>query len=315
MIPKIKVIGIGGAGCNTISRLQKMNLQRVELWGVNTDSQSLKNLHCQNKLLIGETVTQGLGTGMNCSLGERAVKESYDKVKNIIGGCDILFLTAGLGGGTGTAGLPIFGEIAKEMNILTLAVVTLPFYFEGKARQKIAALGLSKVRKKVDSFLVIPNDKILKISDKDITVEEAFLKIDKMLSEIIEGVSEIFTASGIISLDFADLEEVLKNAGRALFGVGKAKGEHRAIAAASKALQSSFLGDSISGAKGILFNITGSDLALFEVNAVANFIKKIANSKTKIIFGVSENNNLQKGEIKVTLIATGIKDNKTYGRN
>jgi len=215
-------------------------------------------------------------------------------------------LTAGLGGGSGTPSISILGGLAKEMGILTLAIVTLPFSFEGRLRKKVAQLGLENLEKNVDAFLIISNDRILKVISKTTSVEQAFLEVDRVLIKSLQGISELLSTPGIISVDFADLEEVLKNSGRALFSQGKAKGEQRALGAVSKAFQSPLLDFTPKKAKGILFNVSGRDVSLSEVNLIANFIKRIANQKTKIIFGVSENKKLEKGEIKVTLIATGI---------
>ncbi|MCD6500914.1 cell division protein FtsZ [bacterium] len=304
--PKIKVIGIGGAGCNTISRLNSLGLKGIDLIAVNTDAQALKQSSSPQKVLIGQTTTGGLGTGMDYRLGERAAQESKEKLKEILKGAKMVFLTCGLGGGTGSSGISILAELAKNFGILTVAVVTKPFSFEGGFRQKIANWGLGNLEKKVDSLLCISNDRILKVIGKTTSVSQAFLKIDEILSQAVQGISNLISAPGIISVDFADLEEILKDSGRALFGVGRAKGENRAMAAASSALQSPLLDSPIKKAKGILFDVGGKDLALFEINSVANFIKKIADKKTKIIFGVSEDRTLEKGEIKVTVIAAGL---------
>lgn len=303
---KIKVFGIGGAGCNTISRLNKISLKGMELFAINTDAQILKNTSGGEKILIGPNTTGGLGTGMDWRLGLRAAQESREELKQALKGGEIVFLSAGLGGGTGTPVISLLGEIAQELGILTLAVVTFPFSFEGELRKRIANWGLRMLEKNVDAFLLIPNDRVLKIIGKNTSVEEAFLKVDKVLVEALEGISDLLSLPGIISVDFADLEEILKNSGRALLGIGKAKGEQRAISAVSRAFQSPLLDFPLKKAKGILFSITGEDVALSEVNVVANFIKKIATYGTKIIFGVGEDKSLEKGEIKVTLIITGI---------
>ena len=304
--PKIKVIGIGGAGCNTISRLNSLGLKGIDLIAVNADAQALKKSKSPQKILIGEKTTGGLGTGMDYRLGEKAAQESKEKLTEVLEGSKMVFLTCGLGGGTGSSGIGVLAELAKNLGILTIAIVTKPFSFEGSFRQKVANWGLSKLEDKVDSLLCIPNDRILKIIGRTTSVEEAFLKCDEVLSQAVQGISDLISVPGVISLDFADVEEILKNSGRALFGVGRAKGENRAIAAASSALQSPLLDFPIKRARGILFNIGGEDLALFEVNSVANFIKKIADNNSKIIFGVSADKSLDKGEIKVTVIATGV---------
>jgi len=306
-IPKIKVIGIGGAGCNTIRRLSKLGLKNIDLIAANTDAQSLKNSLASSLVLLGEKTTKGLGAGMDYKLGRKAAQESREALKKTIEGAQVVFLTAGLGGGTGTSGISVAGEVAKDLGVLSLAVVTLPFSFEGSLRQRIANIGLKNLEESVDAYLCIPNDRILKVAPKTATIEEAFLEADRVINSAIEGIFSILSSPGIISVDFADLEEILRNSGRILFGVGVAKGENRAVAAASKALQSPLLDFSIKQAEGILFNIEGRDLSLFEVNLVANFFKKIADKKTKIIFGVSESRTLPEGEIKVSLIASGVK--------
>ncbi|MDI6882961.1 MAG: cell division protein FtsZ [Patescibacteria group bacterium] len=303
---KIKVIGIGGAGSNTISRLVKKGISDIELIAVNTDAQALRNCSSPKKILIGQRTTSGLGVGMDIRLGLMATKESQEKLKEILKGADMVFLTAGLGGGTGTSGLPILAEIAKSLGALTVAIVTKPFSFEGTQRQRIANWGFKKLEKKVDAYFCIKNDRILDLIGKQISVEEAFLKIDSILSFALEGISKVLFSPGIIRVDFADLQKILKNSGKVLFGQGVAKGEQRAVSAASKALQFPLLDFSPKRAKGILFNISGKDVSLFEVNLIANFIKRIADKNSKIIFGIGENENLEKGEIKVTLIATGV---------
>lgn len=303
---KMKLIGVGGAGCNTVSRLARNFLKEIEIFAVNTDAQSLKNNFCSNKILIGKKTTEGLGAGMDWKLGQKAAEESKEELREILKDAKIVFLTAGLGGGSGTPGISVLGNLAKSLNILTIAVVTLPFSFEGVSRKKLAQMGLKNLQESVDAFLVIHNDRILKIANKDTSIEDAFLKIDKVLLGALEGIFGLLSFSGIINLDFADVEEILKNSGKVLFGQGKASGEQRAISAVSRALQSPLLDLSPKNAKGILFNICGSDIALVEVNSIANFIKKIADKKTKILFGVSEDENLSKGEIKVNLIASGI---------
>jgi cell division protein FtsZ len=305
-IPKIKVVGIGGSGVNAISRMIKEGITGVDLIAVNTDAQVLRASPAPQKILIGEKATGGFGTGMDVRLGEKAARESYDKLKEALSGAEMVFLTCGLGGGTGTAGLPILGEIAKELGALTIGVVTLPFSFEGVQRKNIASLGLRKMEGKVDSLLIIPNDKLLNLTGPNLTVENAFWICDGVLREAVRGISDLISSpSGLINVDFADLRGILKNSGRALLGIGRARGEKRAFAATNMALHSPLLSFSIKEAQGILFNIAGrDDLSLWEVNLAANFIKSTAPPGAKIIFGVSEDPTLQKGEIKITLIAT-----------
>ena len=307
MIPKIKVIGLGGAGCNTVSRMMDCDLPGIELIGINTDAQALKQSRVVNKILIGENATQGLGAGMDYVLGEKAAQESSEQITQALDGADLVFLTAGLGGGSGTSAIGVAGDLAKNyLNILTIAVCTLPFSFEGAFRRKVAGWGLENLKNKVDSFLLIPNDKILKAVDPETSISNAFLKCDEVLIQAVLGISDLLSRPGIISVDFADLISILKNSGKALFGVGISKGEDRVVNAVNKALKSALLDAPSGGAKGILFNISGRDLILSEANAGANFIKKAGDSNTKIIFGVSEDRGLEKGTVKVTVIATGI---------
>ena len=304
---KIKVVGVGGAGGNTVSRMAKSGkFKNVDFIAINTDSQALSSLPIEKKILVGRKTTGGLGTGMDWRLGERAAKENEKEIEEAIKGTDIIFLTAGLGGGSGTSGISVVGGTAKSLGILTIAVVTLPFSFEGKLREKIAKIGLGKISQNSDAFLIIPNDRVLKIVNKNVNVKDAFLKVDSVLFEALEGISELLSKPGIISVDFADIEEIIRQSGKSLLGIGVAKGEQRAISAASRALQSPLLDVSPKQAKGILFSVFGRDISLSEVNIVANFIRRMATLKTKIIFGVSDDKNMAKGEIKVILIATGI---------
>lgn len=304
--PRIKLIGIGGAGCNTISRLKLDSEKGIEIFSLNTDAQSLAKTCSAQKILIGEKTTAGLGTGMSWKLGQQAAEESKEVLKELLKGARVVFLTAGLGGGTGTPIISFLGKLAKSLNILTIAVVTLPFSFEGTARKKLANSGLKNLQKNVDAYLIIPNDRILKIINKNTFLEEAFLKIDKILNEILEGILEILSSTGVITLDFADLEELLKNAGRILFTQGRAKGEQRAMAAVSRALQSPLVDFSLKRNKGVLFSISGRDISLTEVNLITNFIKKTANKNIKILFAVLENKNLDKNELKINLIASEV---------
>lgn len=305
----IKVVGIGGAGCNAVSRMKKKNFKGVELIAVNTDAQILNRSKVDTKILIGQETTGGLGAGMNYTLGRKAAKESVGPLKKALKSSDIVFLTAGMGGGTGSPGISVVSKIARDLGALAIAIVTRPFSFEGGLRRRMATQGLKELEGSVDALFDIANDKILDIVGKNTTVDKAFLKCDQVLIRAVKGISDLLTAPGIISLDYADLEKIIKDSGRALFGIGKAKGEGRAVAAAKASLYSPLFDFSIKRASGILFNVSGQGLTLFEVNEVANFIKKIADKKTKIIFGVSEptdQKDLRKGELKVTLIATGI---------
>ncbi len=302
---KIKVIGVGGSGVNAISRMVKDGVKDVELIAVNTDASSLQKCPANYKILIGPNTTQGLGAGMNLKIGEKAARESYDELKHAMEGAQMVFLTCGLGGGSGTSGIAVLGEIAKSLNILTVGVVTLPFSFEGLGRRNIANTGLKNLFNKVDTLLTIHNDKLLTLTSANTTIENAFWLCDSVLREAVKGISDLVSMPGIINVDFADLKGILENTGRAFLGQGKAKGDKRAFAAANMAMHSPLLSFALKDAQGILLNIAGKDdLTLAEVNAAATFIKTAAPDGTKIIFGVSDDPTLKEGEIKVTVIAT-----------
>lgn len=304
-IPKIKVVGVGGSGVNAIYRMAKEEIAGVELIAVNTDAQTLKMGPSVKKILVGQKATQGLGTGMDIKLGEKAARENYEELKEALRGAELIFLTCGLGGGSGTSGIGVLGEIAKSLGILTIAVCTLPFSFEGTQRRSIANWGLRNLEGKVDTYLTIQNDRLLQLANPNATVEEAFFICDGILREAVRGISDLVSLPGIISVDFADLKGILKNSGQAFLGIGKSKGEKRAVSAAYSALQSPLLDFSIKDADGVLLNIAGTDdLSLNEVNLAASVIKKQTKPSTKIIFGVSEDPSLDKGEMKVILIAT-----------
>ena len=303
---KIKVAGIGGSGCNAVSRMMKCKIQGVELIALNTDAQDLQKTRAHQKLRIGRKITQGLGTGMNPEIGKRAALESREEISEILKGSDMIFVTYGAGGGTGTGAGPIVAEISKNLGVLTVAVVTRPFSFEGVYRRKIAESGIKKLKEKVDSLLVIQNDKLLEILDPKITISNAFWICDDILRQAVQGISDLIVLSGIINVDFADVKAVMKNSGTALFGIGKAKGEKRAETAAKLALNSPLLDVSCRGAKGVLFNVSGNkDVALSEIEEVARVITQEVNSEAKVIFGAVQDEKLKKGEIKVTVIATG----------
>ncbi len=304
---KIKVIGIGGAGVNALSRMTGNNFESVEMIAVNTDAQSLRLSKAKKKILIGEKTTCGLGTGMDPKLGERAARESREKIKESLDGSEMVFLAAGLGGGTGSSALPVVGEIAKELGILTVAVVTKPFSFEGSQRRRIANAAIKKVKGRVDSFIAVPNDKLLKTIAKNTSVKEAFWACDAILREAIQGISNLISSPGIINVDLADIRGILKNSGETLFGQGIAKGENRAVNAANRAIHSPLIDFPFNRARGILLNVAGQDdFSLFEVQEAAGFIKKASSSRAKIVFGASEEKELKKGEIKITVIATRI---------
>ena len=304
-MPKIKVVGLGGSGVNAVDRMTREGIPGVELIAVNTDAQVLKKSRVPRRILIGQKITEGLGTGMNPKLGEKAVKENFEELEKILSGAEMIFLTAGLGGGTASGGIAVLSEIAKKTGALTVGVVTLPFSFEGVQRQRIAKRALSDLEGRVDSLLCIPNDKLLKLINQNTPLENAFWLCDGILREAVKGISDLVSMPGIINVDFADLRGILGNSGRAFLGQGVAGGEKRAMAAANMALHSPLLSFSIENSQGVLLNIAGGgDLSLSEVNTAASFIKNIAKSGMKIIFGVSEDPKLEKGAIKITLIAT-----------
>lgn len=304
-LPKIKVVGVGGSGVNAVSRMHKEKISGVELIAVNTDAQVLKVCPVSNKILIGKKTTGGFGAGMDVHLGEKAAKESAEELKKSLEGAELVFLTCGLGGGTGSGAIAAIGEIAKQVGALTVAIVTLPFVFEGAQRKAVANWGLKRLEGKVDSFLVIQNDRLLKLVGPNATIENGFWVADSILREAVKGISDLVSLPGIINVDFADLRSILLNSGRAFLGIGRAKGEKRALSAASSALQSPLLDFSLKDAQGILLNIAGNDdLSITEVNMAATFIKKNALPTAKIIFGVSEDSHIENGEIKITVIAT-----------
>ena len=304
MNPQIKVLGIGGSGSNTVSRMARFNIQGVELIAANTDAQALHFCKADKKILIGEDTTKGLGTGMDVVLGKKAAEESKETISENLKGSDMVFITCGLGGGTGSGAVPIIAEISKSLGILTIAVVTTPFSFEGEQRRRIAENALQKLKEKVDSTIIISNDKLLSIIDEKTTVSNAFSICDEVLKEAVQSITDLILVPGIINIDFSSVLSIMENSGRALFGVGRAQGENRAINAATKAINSPLLNFSIKGAKGILFNASGQDITLNEIQETAKVITKNVNPRAKIIFGAVKDNTLSKGEIKITVIAT-----------
>ncbi|MFA6190557.1 MAG: cell division protein FtsZ [Candidatus Staskawiczbacteria bacterium] len=304
MQPIIKVIGIGGSGSNTVSRMEKFQMQGVELLALNTDAQALHFSKSHKKILIGKETTKGLGTGMDAGLGAKSAEESKQEILENLKGADMIFLTCGLGGGTGSGASPIVAEISKSLGILTIGVVTTPFSFEGQERKKIAVEAIKKLKESVDSLLVISNDKLLKIIDEKTTVSEAFLICDDVLREAVQSITDLILVPGIINIDFASVVSVLKNSGHALFGAGKSSGENRAVVAAEKAISSPLLDFSIQGSKGVLFSVSGIDVTLNEIQEAAKVITKNVDSRAEIIFGAVKDNTLKKGELKITVIAT-----------
>ena len=304
MQPIIKIVGIGGSGSNTISRMEKLQLDGIELVAINTDSQALHYSRADKKILIGQDITRGLGTGMNADLGKQSAEESRVGILESLNGADMVFITCGLGGGTGSGAAPIVAGLAKELNILTIAVVTTPFFFEGLERRKIAEKAIENFKGNVDSLLIISNDRMMKIIDEKTTVSNAFLICDEVLEQAVKGITDLILAPGIINIDFPSIVSILKSSGRAMFGTGRAIGENRAVLAAEKAIASPLLDFSMQGAKGVLFSVSGNDITLNEIKLAANVVTKNADSKAQIVFGAVKDKTLLKGEIKVTVIAT-----------
>ena len=304
MIPKIKVIGVGGSGSNTVSRIAKFNLDTVELVAINTDAQALHFCKVPNKILIGKNTTKGLGSGMDVLLGKASAEENKEEISQVLKGSDMVFVTCGFGGGTGSGAGPVIAELSKNLGILTIAVVTTPFSFEGEDRRKIAQKSIENLKDKVDSLLVISNDKLLKVIDEKTTVSNAFEICDDVLRQAVQAITDLILAPGIINVDFASVLSIMKNSGRALFGAGVASGENREVHAANKAINSPLLDFSIKGSKGILFNASGNDVTLSEIKNAAKIITEKADPKAQIIFGATKDNSLKKGEIKITVIAT-----------
>ena len=304
-IANIKVVGIGGGGCNAINRMASSDFANVEFVSVNTDAQSLYHSKAGAKVHIGREATRGLGAGSNPDVGHNAAEESIEEVKSALKGADMVFVTCGLGGGTGTGAAPIIAGIARELGALTVAVVTKPFSFEGQLRGKKAEAGYDDLCKNVDTLITIPNDRILSIIDRKTPLTDAFSVVDEVLRQGVQGIADLITLHGLINVDFADVREIMKSAGTALMGIGYGAGEDRAAEAARAAIESPLLDQSIKGAKGILFNVTGgSDLSMYEVDEAAKIITEAADPDANIIFGAVINENYT-GEMKITVIATG----------
>ena len=303
-LAKIKVIGVGGGGNNAVKRMKAEGLQGVEFVAVNTDKQILNNLDINTKLQIGSKITKGLGAGANPAVGMKAAEESRNEIEEALDKTDMVFVTAGMGGGTGTGAAPIVAQIAKEKGILTVGVVTKPFTFEGRKRQMQAEQGVEALKGKVDTLVIIPNDKLLQISDKRTTMSEAFMMADEVLMDGIQGISDLIAVPNLINLDFADVRSIMLNQGIAHMGIGKANGDNRAMEAAKLAVKSPLLETSIGGAKAVLINVTGKELGLFEVNEAAELIREEVDPDANIIFGAGIDDSLG-DDIKITVIATG----------
>jgi len=303
---KIKVIGVGGSGGNAVSRMKKCKIQGVELIAINSDAQDLKKSRADQKIRIGRKLTQGLGTGMNPEIGKRAAEEQREEIQEVLKDSDLVFVTCGEGGGTGSGASPIVAEISKNLGILTVAVVTKPFSFEGQTRMRIAEASIRKLKEKVDSLIVIENDKLLENLDPKTTLVNAFWICDDILRQAVQGISDLITLPGIINVDFANVKTILKDSGTALFGIGRAKGAGRAENAIKMAISSPLLTISPKGARGILFNVSGGkDISLSEIEEIEEIITQEINPEAKVIFGAVQSEILKKGEIKVTVIVTG----------
>lgn len=305
---KIKVVGVGGGGNNAVNRMIECGLRGIEFIAVNTDRQALYASKAENKLQIGEKLTKGLGAGANPEIGMKAAEENRNEITEMLKGADMVFITAGMGGGTGTGAAPIIAEISKELGILTVGVVTKPFTFEGRKRQMHAERGIEELKQKVDTLVTIPNDRLLQIAEKKTTMVQAFAMADEVLKQGIQGISDLIAVPNLINLDFADVKTIMHERGIAHMGIGRASGENRAVEAAKQAIKSPLLETSIDGAKAVLLNITGGDdLGLFEVNEAADLIRQAVDEDAIIIFGAGIDENM-KDEVSITVIATGFDD-------
>jgi cell division protein FtsZ len=315
---RIKVVGAGGSGKNAVNHMINSKVRGVDFIAINTDAQDLHHTLAKKKIHIGKNLTRGLGTGMNPEIGKRAIEETKEEVQEALKGADMVFIACGLGGGTGSGTSPVIARTAKELGALTVGVVTKPFFFEGQQRMKIAEQALDELRKEVDAIIIIPNDRLLSIIDKNTTAKNAFAVCDEILKQAVEGISDLITTPGIINIDFADIRAVMENAGSALMGVGTAVGENRSINAAKMAINSPLLDLSITGAKGVLFSIAGGeDLTMFEIQDAAKVITESIDPNAKVIFGTVRDDKLKKNEIKITVIASGFPEtslNQSSGR-
>lgn len=301
----IKVVGVGGGGSNAVNRMIEEGLGGVDFIAVNTDSQALNLAKARSRIRIGEKLTRGLGAGGNPEIGRKAAEESADELYESLRGADMVFITSGMGGGTGTGAAPVVAQVAKELGALTIGVVTRPFTFEGARRIQAAEMGIEELKSKVDTLIVIPNDRLLQIMDKKTPLNEAFRMADDVLRQGIQGISEVITVPGLINLDFADVRTIMSEGGAALMAVGTASGDDRARKAAEMAVSSSLLDVTIDGARGILFNVTGGpDMSLFEVNEAAAIIRETAHPDVQLIFGAVVDDNMR-DQVRITVIATG----------
>lgn len=303
---RIKVVGVGGSGCNAITRMIEAKVKGVEFVAINTDAQALHQNKATEKVHIGKNLTKGLGAGMNPEVGRQAAEENRDEIQEVLKGTDMVFVTCGLGGGTGSGAAPVVAETAKELGALTVAIVTKPFAFEGAQRRLIAEEALENLKDRVDTLITIPNDKLLQIIDKKTTLLNSFKIVDDILRQGVQGISDLITKPGIVNVDFADVKAIMSNSGSALMGIGIASGENRSAEAARAAINSPLLELSIDGAKGVLFNVCGSsDLTMLEINEAANIITESIDPNAKVIFGAVVDETVRKGEVQITVIATG----------
>ncbi|HHV74094.1 MULTISPECIES: cell division protein FtsZ [unclassified Thermoanaerobacterium] len=301
----IKVIGVGGGGGNAVNRMIEAGLKGVEFIAINTDKQALYMSKAETKIQIGDKLTKGLGAGANPEIGKKAAEETKDEIEKIISGADMVFITAGMGGGTGTGAAPVVAEITKQLGILTVGVVTKPFTFEGKKRMTHAEMGISELKKHVDALVTIPNDRLLQVAEKKTSMLDAFKIADDVLRQGVQGISDLIAVPGLVNVDFADVKTIMMETGLAHMGIGIASGENKATEAAKQAVQSPLLETSIEGARGILLNIAGgTNLSIFEVNEAANYIYETADPDANIIFGAVIDESLE-DQIRITVIATG----------
>ena len=306
---QIKVVGVGGGGNNAINRMIQYGLKGVDFISINTDKQALYLSKSNHKIQIGEKITKGLGAGANPEIGQKAAEESREEIQHALEGSDMVFITAGMGGGTGTGAAPIVAEIAKNMGILTVGVVTKPFMFEGRRRMNNAEMGIAELKERVDTLVTIPNDRLLQVVEKRTSMLEAFKIADDVLRQGVQGISDLIAVPGLVNLDFADVRTIMKEKGLAHMGIGRGSGENRAVEAAKQAIQSPLLETTIDGATGILLNITGGEsLGLFEVNEAAELVAQAAHPDANIIFGAVIDENLE-DEVRITVIATGFEQN------
>ncbi len=307
---RIKVIGVGGSGKGAINHMISSNLKGIDFIAMNTDTQDLHNCLASKKIHLGKNLTKGLGAGMDPDVGRRSAEETKEEIQDVVKGADIVFIACGMGGGTATGAAPVIAKCAKEEGILTVAIVTKPFFFEGQRRTNIAEAGLVELEKEVDALIVVPNDRLLSIIDRNMSVKDAFKMVDEVLKQAVDGIADIIKTAGTINLDFADIKRVLKDSGTALIGIGSASGENRAMEAAKSAISSPLLDVSIHGAKGLLYAVYGNDnLSMFEVSEAAKIITESVDKDATIIFGIVNTDNLKKDEIKIVVIATKFPSN------